>query len=45
MFLCFNCEKGGHLEFDCPYLKIESDETENSNEIEYNIETKEINNH
>jgi hypothetical protein len=36
MFFYFNCEKGGHLEFECPYLKIESDETENPNEIEYN---------
>jgi hypothetical protein len=28
-FSFFKCEKGGHLEFECPYLKIESDETEN----------------
>jgi hypothetical protein len=45
MFFFFNSEKGGHLEFECPYLKIESDGTKNTNEIEYNLETKKENNH
>jgi hypothetical protein len=35
MCFCFKCEKGGHLEFECPYLKIESDETTNLNEVVY----------
>jgi hypothetical protein len=31
---CFTCEKHGNFEIECPYLKIESDETENPNESE-----------
>jgi len=27
MFFYFKCEKKGHLEFECLYLKIENDET------------------
>jgi hypothetical protein len=45
MFFCFNCEKGGHLEFECPHLKIESDEIENPNEIEDNSNIKREKNH
>jgi hypothetical protein len=29
MYFFFNCEEVGHLEIECPYLKIESDEIEN----------------
>jgi hypothetical protein len=42
IFFCFKCEKGGHLEFECPYLKIESDETENLNEVVYNQREREL---
>jgi hypothetical protein len=45
IFFCFNFEKGGHIEFEILYLKIESDETENPNEIEYNLENKKEKNH
>ena len=34
-YFLFNCEEVGHIEIECPYLKIESDETKNPNEVEY----------
>jgi len=34
----FTCEEHGHLEIECPYLKIESYETEQPNEIQLNPE-------
>jgi F0F1-type ATP synthase epsilon subunit len=37
--------KSGHLEIECLYLKIESDETENPNEIEDNPEIEKEKNH
>jgi hypothetical protein len=37
-FFFFTCEERRHLEIEFPYLKIESDETEQPNEIEDNPE-------
>jgi hypothetical protein len=45
VYFFFNCEEVGHLEIECPYLKIESDETENPNEIEDNPEIEKEKNH
>jgi hypothetical protein len=38
MYFFFSCEEVGHIEIEFPYLKIESNETENPNEIEENLE-------
>jgi DNA repair exonuclease SbcCD ATPase subunit len=43
-FFCFNCEGVGHIEHECPYPKIERDDTEEeeeSNEEEYNSKIEE----
>jgi hypothetical protein len=41
----FNCEELGHLEIEFPYLKIGSEEAENTNEIEDNPKIEKENNH
>jgi hypothetical protein len=45
LYFFFNCEEVGHVEIKCPYLKIESDETKNPNEIEDNPEIEKEKNH
>jgi hypothetical protein len=44
-YFFFNCEEVGHIEIECPYLKIGSDETKNPNEIEDNPEIEKEKNH
>jgi hypothetical protein len=44
-YFCFNYEERGHIEIECLYLKIESDETKNPNEIEDNLEIEKKKNH
>jgi hypothetical protein len=44
-FFFFNCEEREHIEIEFPYLKIESDEIENTNEIKDNPHIEKEKNH
>ena len=44
-YFFFNCEEVGHIEIECSYLNIGSDEIENPNEIEDSPEIEKEKNH